>query len=158
MDLITAITSFFAGAAVTAIHYRAQNAHVHIEYIISELRSIERYGLEYWCRDYKSNDGRIEIILKTSDFAVSSLDELNKRYLGGCFDQFDERALSIFELATGGDFEVKNRKADLDRAISLKKEISDCILILRRAKFIENRLLARVENIAFNLSGFFRRG
>jgi hypothetical protein len=134
-----AFGAFFGGLANLAlkkIELRAAELTARIDEACKELDELERLGEEYWKGD--GNEGEYALMARR---IVSQYDVINKLILL-CSENNDtyndaeirSRMNKVYDQVTGGDFQVKDRRRDIDRIHGMMRDVADLKLQLRRTR------------------------
>ena len=152
-DAVLALVSFICGLVANAFFTRGVLLREQIDAIIGRLDKLEEISIEYWSMDANSSaDPKSESIIKSIPFIIAEFDDVAKSKFGGFYFEYDSVLLSIIEETSGNDFETSGRKADLQRVVRIQSLISSLCMTLRRAKYLELRIIRSIEEFAYNLA------
>jgi hypothetical protein len=144
MDLAAGlIGAFLAFAAQNIFYFKAENVSIVNDYIKS-YEEIERYATRYWLSgDENSKDSRgvdIECVAHINGMinASNQFYETAQSVLGKFHDEFVEIDQELFDLVTGGSFNSRGKKVDINRATEIITKCNEMKALLhksRRAQF-----------------------
>ena len=129
------VSAFIAVKVVNRLKSRSDHVDKRIDELCSEIRAVANLATDYWMRE-PSNElkplaAKIqagirfveELRVATSDFAPELKSEMSIR-----------ASQEFFRAATGGDFGVHNRAANLDRSVSVQYVALRYVSVVRRAR------------------------
>lgn len=98
--------------------------------LISLIGELESLTVDYWTQDYKEDDQKAEIYIKSKiRLVVRYINNFSKKNkTNKTIDinaELDKFGLDIFDLITGDDFESKQRKASKQKAMKISYQCSD---------------------------------
>lgn len=104
---------------------------------ISDIDRIERAATEYWLCDASQNQGKAEELaaILSGCLAVSGCFNAHAaKLLGYRYSDYKLLDDDLFDLATGGDFQVAGRNPDLQRVTSIITACHSLRLVLKHAR------------------------
>lgn len=119
---------------------KISNMGLSLDFLIKDLESI---AVDYWVQDFEKKSLKkmhaSEISIKSnirliSKYIVLLIPKLNTKDTA-IKQKFNEFSLEIFDIATGDDFESKNRKASKSKAAKIAFRCSDIRALISTLEF-----------------------
>jgi hypothetical protein len=144
MDLILVLTgALLAFIAQNIFFFKTENVSIVNDYI-KIYSDIEDYATKYWLCDCESNKDSLFLNFDCISHINGMINasghfyETAQNVLGKYHNEFVEIDQNLFDLVTGGEYESKNKKRDINRAIEIITKCNEMKALLhksRRAQF-----------------------
>lgn len=132
--LLPGLISFFLGSVYQSYRAARSEGVAQINELLSEVRSVQDLGSEYWTSDKAKSDTINEVKIRGSCFLIAQYVSQAETLLRHRQSELEKKTDDLIDLLTGGKFETAAREAQFDRAIQIRIVAAEIVLLCRSAR------------------------